>query len=57
VRPWRFKGHRVRAGIRIYNLFGAAASRDIQANLTSPFYGTAYNPIERSIGFVLGMAR
>jgi hypothetical protein len=57
VRPWRFRGHRVRAGIRIYNLFGAAASRDIQGNVTSPLYGTAFNPIERSIGFVLGMAR
>jgi len=31
--------------------------RDIQANVTSPFYGTAYNPVDRSIGFVFGSAR
>ena len=57
VRPWRVKGHRIRAGIRIYNVFGSSASRDIQNNLASPFYGTPFNPIERSIGFVFGMAR
>jgi hypothetical protein len=57
VRPWRFKGHRIRAGIKVYNIFGAAAPRDVQTNVTSPLYGTAFNPIERSIGFVLGMAR
>ncbi len=57
VRPWRFKGHRIRAGIRVYNIFGSAASRDIQTNLASPSFGTPFNPIERSIGFIFGMAR
>lgn len=54
VRPWHVWKYRFRAGIRIYNLFGATAERDIQNNLTSPFYGTAFNPLERSIGFVFG---
>jgi hypothetical protein len=57
VRPWRVKGHRIRAGLKVYNVFGAAAPRDVQANVASPLYGTAFNPIERSIGFVFGMAR
>ena len=57
ARPWRFKKHRFRAGIKVYNLFGAAAERDIQSNTTSPFYGTAYNPVQRSIGFVFGSGR
>ena len=49
--------YRFRAGISVYNIFGAAADRDIQTNVTSPFYGTAYNPIERSIGFVFGTVK
>jgi hypothetical protein len=57
ARPWRIRQYRIRAGIRAYNIFGAAAERDIQTNITSPFYGTAFNPIERSIGFVFGSAR
>lgn len=57
TRPWRFKKYRFRAGIRLYNVFGAEANRDVQNNLTSPFYGTSYNPIERSIGFTFGSGR
>jgi hypothetical protein len=57
ARPWRFKQRRFRAGIRVYNVFGASAYRDIQANTTSPFYGTAFNPVERSIGVVFGSGR
>jgi hypothetical protein len=57
ARPWRFKKYRFRAGIKMYNVFGAAAERDMQANITSPSYGQAFNPVERSIGFVLGSAR
>ena len=49
--------YRFRAGISVYNVFGASAERDIQANVTSPFYGTFYNPIERSIGFVFGTVK
>jgi len=57
ARPWAFKKYRFRAGIKVYNLFGAVAERDIQTNITSPFYGTAFNPVERSIGFSFGSAR
>ncbi len=57
ARPWKFRKYRFRAGIRMYNVFGDSAARDIQTNTTSPFYGTAYNPIERSIGFVFGSSR
>jgi hypothetical protein len=56
-RPWRFKKYRFRAGLRVYNVFGSSADRDIQNNVTAPDFGTPYNPIERSIGFVFGSAR
>jgi hypothetical protein len=57
ARPWKVGKYRFRAGLRVYNAFGAAAERDIQTNVTSPFYGTAYNPVDRSIGFVFGSAK
>ena len=56
-RPWRYKKYRFRAGLKVYNIFGSSADRDVQNNITAPDYGTAYNPIERSIGFVFGSAR
>jgi hypothetical protein len=56
-RPWQFKKYRFRAGIRIYNLFGASADRDVQNNLASPNYGQIYNPIERSVGFIIGTVK
>jgi hypothetical protein len=56
-RPWRFKKYRFRAGLKVYNVFGASADRDVQNNITAPDYGSSYNPIERSIGFVFGSAR
>jgi hypothetical protein len=56
-RPWRFKKYRFRAGLKVYNIFGDSAERDVQANLASPDYGSFFNPIERSIGFVFGAAR
>ena len=57
ARPWRFKKYRFRAGLKMYNVFGASAERDVQNNISSPDYGTFYNPIERSIGFVLGSVK
>lgn len=57
ARPWRFKKYRFRAGLKMYNVFGASADRDVQNNVSSPDYGTFYNPIERSIGFVLGSVK
>lgn len=52
VRPWRVRNFTFRAGLKVYNAFGDSAARDIQNNLTSPSYGMAFNPVERSIGFV-----
>jgi hypothetical protein len=57
TRPWQFKKYRFRAGVKVYNIFGSAADRDIQNNLTSPNFGTSYNPLERSIGFTFGSSR
>ena len=56
-RPWKVGSRRFRAGLKMYNVFGAAGERDVQHNLTSPDFGRFYNPIERSIGFVFGSAR
>ena len=57
TRPFRFKKYTFRAGIRAFNLFGASADRDVQTNTTSPNFGRFYNPIERSIGIVIGSQR
>jgi hypothetical protein len=54
VRPWRVWKYRFRAGVKLYNLFGASAGRDVQANVASPAFGRAFNPIERSIAFMFG---
>jgi hypothetical protein len=57
TRAWRFKGYRFRAGPKAYNVFGSPAGRDVQNNVTASDYGTTYNPIERSIGFVFSASR
>jgi hypothetical protein len=57
ARPWHVKKYRFRAGLKVYNIFGSNAERDVQNNVTSPHYGTFYNPLERSIGFVIGSAK
>ena len=51
-RKWRFSG-----GIKIYNAINTGNERDVQNNITSPDFGKFYNPIQRSIGFVVGSAR
>jgi hypothetical protein len=56
-RPWKIRKYRFRAGLKVYNLFGASAERDVQHNITSPEYGQFFNPLERSIGFVLGSVK
>jgi outer membrane receptor protein involved in Fe transport len=56
-RPWHVGKRRFRAGLKVYNAFGASAERDVQNNITSPDYGKFFNPLERSIGFVFGSAR
>jgi hypothetical protein len=54
VRPWQFGKYHFRAGLKLNNVFGSSAQRDVQNNITAPDYGNFYNPIERSIGFVFG---
>ena len=56
-RPWHVWKYRFRGGIKMYNVFGASAARDVQNNLASPAYGQFFNPLERSIGFVIGSAK
>ena len=57
ARPWHVRKYRFRGGLRVYNVFGASAERDVQSNMASPNFGQFFNPLERSIGFVLGSAR
>ena len=53
TRPFQFKKYRFTAGLRMFNTFATGDERDVQANVASPDYGSFYNPIQRSIGFVL----
>jgi len=53
TRPFRVKKQNVTAGLRVLNAFGTGDERDVQANITASDYGSFYNPIHRSIGFVL----
>jgi TonB dependent receptor/Carboxypeptidase regulatory-like domain len=53
VRPWRFKKYQFSAGLKIYNAFSTGNERDVQTNVTSPDFGKFFNPIQRSIGFVV----
>ena len=57
ARPWQFRKYRFTGGIKIYNAFDTGNERDVQNNITSPDYGKFYNPIQRSIGFVVGPSR
>jgi Carboxypeptidase regulatory-like domain/TonB dependent receptor-like, beta-barrel len=57
AREWRFRKYRFTGGIKIYNAFDSGSERDVQANVTSPDYGKFYNPIQRSIGFVVSSGK
>jgi hypothetical protein len=57
ARPWKVWKYRFRGGIKIYNVLGASAHRDVQNNIGSPSFGQFFNPLERSIGFVVGSAK
>jgi hypothetical protein len=54
VRPWKFRKYSFVAGLKVYNVLASKGDRDVQNNITSPDYGTFYNPIKRSIGFAFG---
>jgi hypothetical protein len=53
ARPWHFRKYHFTAGIKIYNVFDSGNERDVQTNITAPDYGRFYNPIQRSIGFLV----
>jgi len=57
ARPWHFRKYHFTGGIKVYNVFDSGDERDVQTNVTSPDFGRFYNPIQRSIGFVLGATR
>jgi hypothetical protein len=57
VRPWHVLKYHFTGGLKIYNVFDAGNERDVQNNITSPDYGKFYNPIQRSIGFVVSSSR
>ncbi len=58
ARPWQVKKYRFRAGLRIYNIFGSLGrARRPEQPQRHPNYGQFYNPLERSIGFVIGSAK
>ncbi len=53
VRPLKVLKYRFTGGIKFYNAFNRGNERDVLTNITSPDYGKFYNPIQRSIGFVI----
>ncbi len=57
ARPMRFRKYGFTAGIKIYNAFDTGNERDVQANVTSPDFGRFFNPIQRSIGFVVSSSK
>jgi len=57
AREWRFRKYHFTGGLKIYNAFDSGSERDVQANVTSPDYGRFYNPIQRSIGFVVSSGK
>ena len=57
ARPWHYKKYHFTGGLKVYNVFDTDDERDVQANVTSPDFGTFHNPIQRSIGFVVGSSR
>jgi TonB-dependent receptor-like protein/carboxypeptidase family protein len=53
ARQLHFRKYSFTGGLKVYNVFNTGNERDVQNNVTSPDYGKFYNPIERSIGFVI----
>jgi hypothetical protein len=53
ARPLRFRKLQFLGGVKVYNALNTGNERDVQNNITSPDYGKFYNPIQRSIGFLI----
>ena len=57
ARPMHVKKYHFTAGVKVYNAFDTGNERDVLTNIASPDYGKFYNPIQRSIGFVVSAGR
>jgi len=57
ARLLHFRKYSFTGGLKVYNIFNTGDERDVQNNVTSPDYGRFYNPIQRSIGFVVSGGR
>ena len=57
ARELRFRKYHFTGGLKVYNVFNTGNERDVQNNTTSPDFGKFYNPIERSIGFVISSGK
>jgi carboxypeptidase family protein/TonB-dependent receptor-like protein len=53
ARLLHFRKYSFTGGVKVYNVFNTGDERDVQNNIASPDYGKFYNPIQRSIGFVI----
>jgi hypothetical protein len=53
ARPWHFRKYSFTGGLKVYNALNSGSERDVQNNIASPDYGKFYNPIQRSLGFVV----
>jgi hypothetical protein len=57
ARPLHFRKFQFTGGIKVYNAFDSGNERDVQNNIASPDYGKFFNPIQRSIGFLLSTGK
>jgi hypothetical protein len=57
MRPLHFRKYQFSGGIKVYNAFSTGNERDVQNNIAAPDYGAFYNPILRSIGFVVSTSK
>jgi hypothetical protein len=57
ARPLRAWKYSFTGGIKVYNAFSSGNERDVQDNIASPDYGKFFNPIDRSIGFVVSSSK
>lgn len=57
VRPMRLFKYHFAGGVKVYNAFNSGSERDVQQNVASPDFGRFFNPIQRSVGFVLSTSK
>ena len=49
-RPFKVHGIKTRVGLRVYNALNRFNPRDVMNNVSSPVFGSFYNPIPRTFG-------